>query len=84
LKWPVLVRTVDGEAEWTLSPSRNGRDWSLSLASPDRTWTATGPDCFMALRNLPAEIGRPKRSPLCFGGSLSFESQTLSKQFLHL
>jgi hypothetical protein len=52
----VLVRTPNGEAEWTISPRRVGRDWTLDLVSPTRTWSGAGPDCFEALRQLRAHL----------------------------
>lgn len=42
-----------GEQRWPLTTSRRGRDWLLSITSPDgKRWTAEGPDLFKALRAL--------------------------------
>jgi len=52
----VAVRTVEDDGEWTLSIGRDGRDWLLNLASPTRTWTGVGPDCFKAQRDLRSRL----------------------------
>src|SRR5215471_2883515 len=59
---PVLVRTPAGDAMWTLAPARSGRDWSLTLTSPSRTWSGSGPDCFKALRHLRAQLDNARVS----------------------
>src|SRR5258708_28618139 len=49
----VLVRSSAGEQRWPLTTSRRGRDWRLTIASPDgNSWAAEGPDLFKALRAL--------------------------------
>jgi len=49
----VLVRSETGEQRWPLTTSRRGRDWLLTITSPDgQSWTAEGPDLFKALRAL--------------------------------
>jgi hypothetical protein len=49
----VLVRSAAGEQQWLLSTGRRGRDWQLTLTSPDdESWAAEGPDLFKALRAL--------------------------------
>jgi len=49
----VLVRSGASEQRWPLTTSRRGRDWLLTLTSPDRkSWVAEGPDLFKALRAL--------------------------------
>jgi hypothetical protein len=53
---PVFVRTPAADDAWTLAPARSGRDWSLTLTSPSRTWNGSGPDCFKALRHLRAQL----------------------------
>jgi hypothetical protein len=52
----VAVRTPAGDSEWTLTVGRAGRDWRLSLASSEREWVGTGPDCFKAQRDLRARL----------------------------
>jgi hypothetical protein len=50
---PVSVLSSAGEQQWSLDSSRRGRDWLLTLASPDgKSWAAEGPDLFEALRAL--------------------------------
>jgi hypothetical protein len=49
----VLLRSGADEQEWPLATSRRGRDWLLTITSPDgRSWSAEGPDLFKALRAL--------------------------------
>lgn len=48
----VAVRTPAGVSEWTLTAGRVGREWRLSLASSEREWIGSGPDCFQAQRDL--------------------------------
>jgi hypothetical protein len=49
----VLVRSHAGEQQWPLTTSRRGRDWLLTITSPDgRSWAAEGPDLFKALQAL--------------------------------
>jgi hypothetical protein len=49
----VLVRSGAGEQRWPLTTNRRGRDWLLTLTSPDgKSWDADGPDLFKALRAL--------------------------------
>ena len=49
----VLVRSGASEQRWPLTTSRRGRDWLLTLTSPDRkSWVAEGPDLFKALQAL--------------------------------
>jgi len=49
----VPVLSDSGEQQWTLTSSRRGRDWLLTITSPDETsWAAEGPDLFKALRQL--------------------------------
>lgn len=50
-----LIRVLAGagEQEWPLTASRQGRDWLLTITSPEgRSWAAEGPDLFKALRAL--------------------------------
>jgi hypothetical protein len=53
---PVWVRGPDGDAEWTLVPTRADRDWTFELVGPGRTWTGTGGNCFSALRDLRTKL----------------------------
>jgi len=49
----VTVLSGSGEEQWTLSTSRRGRAWLLTLTGVHGiTWTAEGPDLFKALREL--------------------------------
>jgi hypothetical protein len=49
----VLVQSSVGEQRWPLTASRRGRDWLLTITSPDgNSWAAEGPDLFKALRAL--------------------------------
>lgn len=49
----VLVQPSVGEHRWPLTASRRGRDWLLTITSPDGNgWAAEGPDLFKALRAL--------------------------------
>jgi hypothetical protein len=49
----VLVRSGASEQRWPLTTSRHGRDWLLTLTSPEgKSWAAEGPDLFKALRAL--------------------------------
>jgi hypothetical protein len=49
----VLAVSGVGEQRWPLTTSRRGRDWLLTITSPDgRSWEAEGPDLFKALRAL--------------------------------
>ncbi len=49
----VLVRSSAGEQRWPLTPSPRGRDWLLTITSPDgKMWAAERPDLFKALRAL--------------------------------
>jgi hypothetical protein len=49
----VPVLSGAGEQLWTLTASRRGRAWLLTITSPDNTsWAAGGPDLFKALREL--------------------------------
>ncbi len=49
----VLVLSDAGEQQWPLTTSHRGRDWLLTLTSPDgKNWTAEGPDLFKPLRAL--------------------------------
>lgn len=50
-----LIRVLAGasEQQWPLTTSRRGRDWLLTITSPDgKNWAAEGPDLFKALRAL--------------------------------
>jgi len=50
-----LIRVLAGASEqrWPLTASRRGRDWLITITSPDGTsWAAEGPDLFKALRAL--------------------------------
>lgn len=50
-----LIRVLAdaGEEQWSLSTSRRGRDWVLTITSPEgKSWAAEGPDLFKALRAL--------------------------------
>lgn len=50
-----LIRVLAdaSERQWPLTTSRRGRDWLLTITSPDGTsWAAEGPDLFKALRAL--------------------------------
>jgi hypothetical protein len=50
---PVSVLSSAGEQQWSLASNRRGRDWLLTLTSPDgKNWVAEGPDLFKALRAL--------------------------------
>lgn len=50
---PVLVLSGSGEQRWALTTSRRGRDWLLTITSPDgKSWAAGGTDLFKALRAL--------------------------------
>jgi hypothetical protein len=47
------VLTGASEQQWSLTTSRRGRDWLLTITSPDgKSWAAEGPDLFNALRAL--------------------------------
>ena len=49
----IPVLSGGGEQQWPLAISRHGRDWLLTITSPDgQSWTAEGPDLFKALRAL--------------------------------
>jgi len=50
-----LIRVLAdaSEQQWPLTTSRRGRDWLITITSPDGTsWAAEGPDLFNALRAL--------------------------------
>ena len=50
-----LIRVLAGasEQQWPLTAGRRGRDWLITITSPDgRSWAAEGPDLFKALRAL--------------------------------
>ena len=50
-----LIRVLAGASEqsWPLTASRRGRDWLITITSPDGTsWAGEGPDLFKALRAL--------------------------------
>lgn len=50
---PIRVLANASEQQWPLTTSRRGRDWLLTITSPDGTsWAADGPDLFKALRAL--------------------------------
>jgi hypothetical protein len=41
------------EQQWPLTTSRRGRDWLITITSPDgMSWAAERPDLFKALRAL--------------------------------
>lgn len=47
------MRSSAGEQQWTLTTSRRGRDWLLTITSLDgKSWAVEGPDLFKALRAL--------------------------------
>jgi hypothetical protein len=49
----VLVLSGADEQRWPLTTGRRGRDWLLTVTSPDgESWAAEGPDLFRALRAL--------------------------------
>jgi hypothetical protein len=49
----VLVLSGADEQRWPLTTNRRGRDWLLTVTSPDgKGWAAEGPDLFKALRAL--------------------------------
>jgi hypothetical protein len=49
----ILVASGSGHEQWSLTTNRQGRNWSISVASPDgNSWDAQGPDLFEALRML--------------------------------
>jgi hypothetical protein len=49
----VPVWSGSSEQSWVLSCARRGRDWLLTLLSPEgESWVAEGPDLFKALREL--------------------------------
>jgi hypothetical protein len=49
----VLVLSGVGEQRWPLTASRRGRDWLLTITSPDgKSWVAEGADLFKTLRAL--------------------------------
>jgi hypothetical protein len=50
---PVRVASESGDQQWTLTTSRRGRYWLITLADHDgNSWAAEGPDLFEALRAL--------------------------------
>jgi hypothetical protein len=49
----VPVLSGSSEQRWMLTTARRGRDWLLTIFSPDGgSWAAEGPDLFKALREL--------------------------------
>jgi hypothetical protein len=51
--YAVRVAPESGDQQWTLTTSRRGRDWLITLADHDgNSWAAEGPDLFEALRAL--------------------------------
>jgi hypothetical protein len=50
-----LIRVLadSSEQQWSLTASRQGRDWLITITRPDgKSWEAEGPDLFKALRAL--------------------------------
>jgi hypothetical protein len=51
--YPVRVASKSGDQQWTITASRRGRDWLITLTDHDgNSWAAEGPDLFEALRAL--------------------------------
>ncbi len=49
----IQVLADASEQQWSLTTSRRGRDWLITITRPDGTsWAAEGPDLFKALRAL--------------------------------
>jgi hypothetical protein len=56
-RYDVAVSDGADDGVWELRVGRRGRDWTLTLTGPERTWSADGADLFEALRDLRRQLG---------------------------